>query len=44
ANWKQGEDVIIVPSVDNETAKKLFPEGWTEHRPYLRTVRQPRLG
>jgi alkyl hydroperoxide reductase subunit AhpC len=44
ANWKQGEDVIIVPSVDNETAKKLFPGGWTEHRPYLRTVRQPRLG
>ncbi|MCC7266271.1 MAG: peroxiredoxin [Caulobacteraceae bacterium] len=44
ANWKQGEDVIIVPSVDNETAKKLFPEGWTEHRPYLRTTRQPRLG
>ena len=44
ANWKQGEDVIIVPSVDNETARKLFPQGWTEHRPYLRTVRQPRLG
>jgi alkyl hydroperoxide reductase subunit AhpC len=41
ANWKQGEDVIIVPSVSDEQAKTLFPEGWVEHRPYLRTTRQP---
>jgi alkyl hydroperoxide reductase subunit AhpC len=41
-NWKQGDDVIIVPSVTNEEARKLFPEGWNELRPYLRTVRQPR--
>jgi alkyl hydroperoxide reductase subunit AhpC len=41
ADWKQGEDVIIVPSVSNEQAKSLFPAGWTEHRPYLRTVKQP---
>jgi thioredoxin-dependent peroxiredoxin len=41
-NWKQGDDVIIVPSVTNDEAKKLFPEGWKEHRPYLRTVKQPR--
>jgi alkyl hydroperoxide reductase subunit AhpC len=40
-NWKQGDDVIIVPSVSNDEAKKLFPEGWKEHRPYLRTTRQP---
>ncbi len=40
-NWKQGEDVIIVPSLSNEDAKKLFPAGWTEHKPYLRTTRQP---
>jgi alkyl hydroperoxide reductase subunit AhpC len=40
-NWKQGEDVIIVPSVDNDQARKLFPGGWTEHKPYLRTVKQP---
>jgi alkyl hydroperoxide reductase subunit AhpC len=40
-NWKQGEDVIIVPSVSNEEAKKLFPGGWNEQRPYLRTVKQP---
>ena len=41
ANWKHGEDVIIVPSVTNEAAKALFPAGWTEHKPYLRTVKQP---
>ena len=40
-NWKHGEDVIIVPSVTNEAAKELFPAGWTEHKPYLRTVKQP---
>jgi alkyl hydroperoxide reductase subunit AhpC len=40
-NWKHGEDVIIVPSVSNEQAKELFPGGWTEHKPYLRTVKQP---
>jgi alkyl hydroperoxide reductase subunit AhpC len=42
ANWKQGEDVIIVPSVTNDQAKELFPGGWKEHKPYLRTVPQPR--
>jgi alkyl hydroperoxide reductase subunit AhpC len=41
-NWKPGDDVIIVPSVSNEDAKKLFPEGWKEVKPYLRVVRQPR--
>jgi alkyl hydroperoxide reductase subunit AhpC len=41
ANWKPGEDVIIVPSVSDEQAKTLFPAGWVEHRPYLRTTRQP---
>lgn len=40
-NWKHGEDVIIVPSVTNDQAKTLFPQGWTEHKPYLRTVKQP---
>jgi alkyl hydroperoxide reductase subunit AhpC len=40
-NWKQGEDVIIVPAVSNEEAKGLFPQGWTEHKPYLRTTKQP---
>ncbi|WP_420348566.1 peroxiredoxin [Pelagibius sp.] len=40
-NWKQGEDVIIVPAVKNEEAKELFPEGWQEVKPYLRVVKQP---
>jgi alkyl hydroperoxide reductase subunit AhpC len=41
ANWKHGEDVIIVPAVTNEAAKDLFPQGWTEVKPYLRTVKLP---
>ena len=42
ANWKSGEDVIIVPAVDNEEAKKLFPQGWKTVKPYLRTLPDPR--
>src|SRR5438270_12092243 len=38
ANWKQGQDVIIVPSVSDADAKKQFPEGWKALRPYLRIV------
>jgi alkyl hydroperoxide reductase subunit AhpC len=41
ANWTQGGDVIIVPSVTNEAAKELFPGGWDEQKPYLRVVKQP---
>ena len=41
-NWKQGEDVIIVPAVNNDDAKKLFPGGWKELKPYLRVVPQPK--
>jgi alkyl hydroperoxide reductase subunit AhpC len=41
ADWKKGEDVIIVPSVSNDQAKDLFPQGWVEHKPYLRTVKLP---
>ena len=40
-NWKQGQDVIIVPAVTNEMARDMFPAGWTEHKPYLRTTKQP---
>ena len=36
ANWKQGEDVIIAGSVNDEDAKKLFPQGWKAPKPYLR--------
>ena len=41
-NWRSGEDVIIVPSVSDEEARKKFPEGWEAPRPYLRIVKQPR--
>jgi alkyl hydroperoxide reductase subunit AhpC len=40
-NWKQGEDVIIVPAVSNEEAEKIYPDGWETVKPYLRTVNQP---
>ena len=38
ADWQIGKEVIIPPSISNEEAKDLFPQGWTEHRPYLRTT------
>jgi alkyl hydroperoxide reductase subunit AhpC len=41
ANWKQGEDVIIVTSVTNDEAKTMFPSGFKEIKPYLRVVAQP---
>ena len=41
ANWKNGEDVIIVPSVSDEDAKKAYPDGFKIVKPYLRTVKQP---
>ncbi len=40
-NWKQGEDVIIVPAVSNDEAKTLYPNGWQQIKPYLRMVPQP---
>ena len=40
-NWKQGEDVIIVPVVSNEEAKEKYPDGWTSPKPYIRIVPQP---
>ena len=41
-NWKPGEDVIIAGSVSNDDAKKLYPQGWKEPKPYIRIVPQPR--
>ncbi len=41
-NWKNGEDVIIVPSVSDSDAKSMFPSGWTAPKPYLRITKQPR--
>jgi alkyl hydroperoxide reductase subunit AhpC len=41
ADWRQGQDVIILPAVSNDEARMLFPQGWKELRPYLRTIKQP---
>jgi len=41
-NWKQGEDVIIVPAVSNDEATKKYPEGWQSPLPYIRIVPQPK--
>lgn len=42
ANWKQGDDVIILASVSDEAAKEKFPGGWKTLKPYLRLVPQPK--
>jgi len=41
-NWKQGEDVIIVPAVSDDEARKKFPRGWRALKPYPRLTPQPR--
>jgi alkyl hydroperoxide reductase subunit AhpC len=41
-DWKQGGDVIIVPSVSDDDAKKQFPQGWKTLKPYLRVTSQPK--
>ena len=41
-NWKPGDDVIIVPSVSDEEAKKRYPDGWKSPKPYIRIVPQPK--
>jgi len=40
-NWKKGEDVVIIPAVSDEEAKKRWPKGWKAPKPYLRIVPQP---
>jgi alkyl hydroperoxide reductase subunit AhpC len=40
-NWKDGEDVIVVPSISDEDAKKKFPKGFKTVKPYLRVTPQP---
>ena len=42
ADWKQGEDVIIAGSVNDEDAKKTYPDGWKSPKPYIRIVPQPK--
>jgi Peroxiredoxin len=41
-NWKDGEDCIIVPSINDEDAKARFPGGWKTLKPYYRVVPQPK--
>jgi alkyl hydroperoxide reductase subunit AhpC len=41
-NWKQGDDVIIAGSVNDEEAKKIYPNGWKSPKPYIRIVPQPK--
>jgi alkyl hydroperoxide reductase subunit AhpC len=41
-NWKQGEDVIIVPAVSDDEAKQKYPNGFKTVKPYLRIVAQPK--
>ncbi|MDB5274366.1 MAG: grx [Chitinophagaceae bacterium] len=41
ANWKDGEDVIIVPAIKDEEIAAKFPKGYTKIKPYLRTTPQP---
>ena len=40
-NWQHGEDVIIVPAVSDEEARKRYPDGWQAPKPYIRIVPQP---
>jgi len=40
-NWKQGEDVIIVPAVSDAEAKEKYPKGWKSPKPYIRIIEQP---
>ena len=40
-NWKNGDDVIILPAVTEEEAKQKYPAGWKAPKPYLRIVTQP---
>ena len=42
ANWKQGDDVIILPAVSDEDAKAKYPDGWQQPLPYIRIVPQPK--
>ncbi|WP_106914674.1 peroxiredoxin [Chryseobacterium aurantiacum] len=42
-NWKNGDDVIIPPAISTEDARKKFPKGVTEIKPYLRYTPQPNI-
>ena len=40
-NWRHGEDVVVLPSISNEDADKLFPRGYKQIKPYLRLTPDP---
>jgi alkyl hydroperoxide reductase subunit AhpC len=40
-NWRQGDEVIILPAVSDEEAQQRFPDGWKTVKPYLRMVSEP---
>lgn len=42
AGWRVGDDVIILPSIDDKEAQQRFPNGWQAPKPYIRIVEQPR--
>lgn len=42
AQWQQGDDVIIAGSVSDDDARKIWPDGWSSPRPYIRIVPQPK--
>ncbi len=42
AGWKEGEDVIVIPSISDDEAKQMFSEGFRAEKPYLRFVQDPR--
>jgi alkyl hydroperoxide reductase subunit AhpC len=42
ANWKDGDDVIILPAVSDADARAMYPEGWKSPLPYIRVVPQPK--
>ena len=44
ANWRHGEDVIILPHLSDEEAREKYPEGWRAPLPYLRLVPDPSFG
>ena len=41
--WNHGDDVIIMPSLSNQEARELFPDGWVEKKSYLRMIAQPNI-
>ena len=41
ADWQRGDEVIIAGSVTNDEARKIWPAGWKEPKPYIRIVKQP---